>query len=124
MNHTLNGIPIGRFNADNSSCLVDGEVFVSSAGTELVRAAEHFTLGKSVYRPKGKYTCAKCSLKAQCTTGRVNRQLQRSWGAEVSDRARLHVTSRLGQRRLQRPPVVSERIMADLKSNHGFERAH
>src|SRR5438094_502540 len=85
--------------------------------------AEHFTLGKSVYRPKGKYTCAKCSLKAQCTTGRVNRQLQRSWGAEVSDRARLHVTSRLGQRRLQRRQVVSERIMADLKSKHGFERA-
>src|SRR6266851_3136911 len=72
---------------------------------------------------KGKYTCANCPLKAKCTAGRVNRQLHRSWGAEISDRARVHVASRLGQRRLRRRQVVSERIMADLKSKHGFERA-
>ncbi len=123
LNQKRKGNNTGLFSIDDFTYLVDRDVYVCPAGTELVRAAEHFTLGKSVYRPKGKYTCAKCSLKAQCTTGRVNRQLQRSWGAEVSDRARLHVTSRLGQRRLQRRQVVSERIMADLKSKHGFERA-
>src|SRR5437667_186539 len=123
LNQKRKGNNTGLFSIDDFTYLVDRDLYVCPAGTELVRAAEHFTLGKSVYRPKGKYTCAKCSLKAQCTTGRVNRQLQRSWGAEVSDRARLHVTSRLGQRRLQRRQVVSERIMADLKSKHGFERA-
>ncbi len=123
LNQKRKGNNTGLFSIDDFTYLVDRDVYVCPAGTELVRAAEHFTLGKSVYRPKGKYTCANCRLKAQCTTGRVNRQLQRSWGAEISDRARVHVASRLGQRRLRRRQVVSERIMADLKSKHGFERA-
>jgi transposase len=123
LNQKRKGNKTGLFSIDDFTYLADRDVYVCPAGTELVRAAEHFTLGKSVYRPKGKYTCANCPLKAQCTTGRVNRQLQRSWGAEVTDRARVHVASRLGQRRLRRRQVVSERIMADLKSKHGFERA-
>jgi len=123
LNQKRKGNNTGLFSVDDFTYLVDRDVYVCPAGTELVRAAEHFTLGKSVYRPKGKYTCANCPLKAKCTTGRVNRQLQRSWGAELSDRARVRVASRLGQRRLRRRQVVSERIMADLKSKHGFERA-
>jgi len=123
LNQKRKGNKTGLFSIDDFTYLADRDVYVCPAGTELVRAAEHFTLGKSVYRPKGKYTCANCPLKAKCTTGRVNRQLQRSWGAELSDRARVHVASRLGQRRLRRRQVVSERIMADLKSKHGFERA-
>src|SRR6266851_3584290 len=123
LNQKRKGNNTGLFSIDDFTYMVDRDVYVCPAGTELVRAAEHFTLGKSVYRPKGKYTCANCPLKARCTTGRVNRQLQRSWGAEISDRARVHVASRLGQRRLRRRQVVSERIMADLKSKHGFERA-
>jgi len=123
LNQKRKGNNTGLFSIDDFTYLVDRDVYICPAGTELVRAAEHFTLGKSVYRPKGKYTCANCPLKAQCTTGRVNRQLQRSWGAEITDRARVHVASRLGQRRLRRRQIVSERIMADLKSKHGFERA-
>jgi transposase len=123
LNQKRKGNNTGLFSIDDFTYLVDRDVYVCPAGTELVRAAEHFTLGKSVYRPKGKYTCANCALKAQCTTGRVNRQLHRSWGAEISDRARVHVASRLGQRRLRRRQIVSERIMADLKVKHGFERA-
>jgi len=123
LNQKRKGNNTGLFSIDDFTYLVDRDVYICPAGTELVRAAEHFTLGKSVYRPKGKYTCATCHLKAQCTTGRVNRQLQRSWGAEISDRARVHVASRRGQRRLRRRQIVSERIMADLKSKHGFERA-
>ncbi len=123
LNQKRKGNNTGLFSIDDFTYIVDRDVYICPAGTELVRAAEHFTLGKSVYRPKGKYTCANCALKAQCTTGRVNRQLQRSWGAEISERARVHVASRLGQRRLRRRQVVSERIMADLKSKHGFERA-
>ena len=123
LNQKRKGNKTGLFSIDDFTYLADRDVYVCPAGTELVRAAEHFTLGKSVYRPKGKYTCANCPLKAKCTTGRVNRQLQRSWGAELSDRARVHVASRLGQRRLRRRQVVSERIMADLKFKHGFERA-
>src|SRR5712664_2989076 len=123
LNQKRKGNNTGLFSIDDFTYLVDRDVYICPAGTELVRAAEHFTLGKSVYRPKGKYTCAHCALKAQCTTGRVNRQLHRSWGAEISDRARVHVASRLGQRRLRRRQIVSERIMADLKVKHGFERA-
>ncbi len=123
LNQKRKGNNTGLFSIDDFTYVVDRDLYICPAGTELVRAAEHFTLGKSVYRPKGKYTCANCPLKPQCTTGRVNRQLQRSWGAEISDRARVHVASRLGQRRLRRRQVVSERIMADLKSKHGFERA-
>lgn len=123
LNQKRKGNFTGLFSIDDFTYVVDRDVYVCPAGTELVRAAEHFTLRKSVYRPKGKYTCANCPLKAQCTTGRVNRQLQRSWGAEISDRARAHIASRIGQRRLRRRQVVSERIMADLKSKHGFERA-
>jgi len=123
LNQKRKGNNTGLFSIDDFTYMVDRDVYVCPAGSELVRAAEHFTLRKSVYRPKGKYTCANCPLKAQCTTGRVNRQLQRSWGAEISERARVHVASRLGQRRLRRRQVVSERIMADLKSKHGFERA-
>jgi len=123
LNQKRKGNKTGLFSIDDFTYVVDRDVYVCPAGTELVRAAEHFTLGKSVYRPKGKYTCANCPLKAKCTTGRVNRQIQRSWGAEISDRARAHVASRLGQRRLRRRQVLSERIMADLKSKHGFERA-
>jgi transposase len=123
LNQKRKGNFTGLFSIDDFTYVADRDVYVCPAGTELVRAAEHFTLRKTVYRPKGKYTCANCPLKAQCTTGRVNRQLQRSWGAEISDRARAHVASRVGQRRLRRRQVVSERIMADLKSKHGFERA-
>jgi transposase len=123
LNQKRKGNTTGLFSIDDFTYLSERDVYVCPAGTELVRAAEHFTLRKSVYRPKGKYTCANCPLKTQCTTGRVNRQLHRSWGAEITDRARLHVASRLGQRRLRRRQVVSERIMADLKSKHGFERA-
>jgi len=123
LNQKRKGNNTGLFSIDDFTYLVEKDVYVCPAGTELVRAAEHFTLGKSVYRPKGKYTCANCSLKALCTAGRVNRQIQRSWGAEISDRARAHVASRRGQRRLRRRQIVSERIMADLKSKHGFERA-
>ncbi len=123
LNQKRKGNNTGLFSVDDFTFIVDRDVFICPAGTELVRAAEHFTLGKSVYRPKGKYTCANCPLKAQCTTGRVNRQLYRSWGAEISDRARTHVASRHGQRQLRRRQVVSERIMADLKFKHGFERA-
>lgn len=123
LNQKRKGNNTGLFSVDDFTYVADRDVFICPAGTELVRAAEHFTLGKSVYRPKGKYTCANCVLKAQCTTGRVNRQLHRSWGAEISDRARAHVASRLGQRRLRRRQIVSERIMADLKTKHGFERA-
>ncbi len=123
LNQKRKGNFTGLFSIDDFTYVADRDVYVCPAGTELVRAAEHFTLRKTVYRPKGKYTCANCPLKAQCTTGRVNRQLQRSWGAKISDRARAHVASRVGQRRLRRRQVVSERIMADLKSKHGFERA-
>jgi transposase len=123
LNQKRKGNNTGLFTVDDFTYIVERDVFVCPAGTELVRAAEHFTLGKSVYRPRGKYTCANCPLKARCTTGRVNRQLQRSWGADITDRARAHVASRLGQRRLRRRQVVSERIMADLKTKHGFERA-
>lgn len=123
LNQKRKGNNTGLFSIDDFSYISQRDVYICPAGTELVRAAEHFTMGKSVYRPRGKYTCANCALKAQCTTGRVNRQIQRSWGAEITERARLHVATRFAQRRLRRRQIVSERIMADLKFKHGFERA-
>jgi transposase len=123
LNQKRKGNNTGLFSLDDFTFVAERDVYICPAGTELVRAAEHFTMHKSVYRPKGKYTCANCALKAQCTPGRVNRQIQRSWAAEVTERARAHIATRHAQRRLRRRQIVSERIMADLKFKHGFERA-
>ena len=117
------GNKVGLFSPEDFNYIAERDVFICPAGEELHRAAEHFTLGKSVYRPKGKYTCAKCPLKARCTTGRVNRQLMRSWDASILDQARAHLATRQARRKLGRRQVISERIMADLKFKHGFERA-
>lgn len=117
------GNKVGLFSPEDFNYIPERDVFICPAGEELHRAAEHFTLGKSVYRPKGKHTCANCPLKARCTTGRANRQLMRSWDASILDEARAHLASRQARRKLGRRQVVSERIMADLKSKHGFERA-
>ena len=113
----------GLFGLQDFRYLAERDVFICPAGEELRRAAEHFTLGKAVYRPRRRGVCATCALKMQCTPGRVDRQLMRTWDAIALDAARAHVATRQGRRQLARRQVVAERAMADLKTKHGFERA-
>lgn len=112
------GFPMESFIYDSTQ-----DLYICPAGQEMRRVAENFSTRKSRYGPKFG-TCAKCPLKPQCcATSQRDRKLDRSWGAEAVDAARARVSTRHGRLRLQRRQVVSERIMADLKSKHGFERA-
>jgi transposase len=113
----------GRFVLEDFTYVPERDIFVCPAGEELRRAADHFTLGKAVYRPRKRGVCATCPLKARCTSGRVDRQLMRAWDANLLDELRARLATRKGRLRLVRRQVVCERIMADLKSKHGFERA-
>src|SRR5260370_12251297 len=113
----------GRFALEDFTYVPERDIFVCPAGEELRRAADHFTLGKAVYRPRKRGICASCPLKARCTTGRVDRQLMRAWDANLLDQLRARLATRKGRLRLARRQVVCERIMADLKTKHGFERA-
>ncbi len=123
LNVRRRGNKYGLFALEDFTFVPDQDVYRCPAGQELRRAAEHFTLRKSVYRPKQRGVCATCPLKAQCTPGRVDRQLMRPWDANMLEEVRAHLAMPKGRWLLRRRQVVSERIMADLKSKHGFERA-
>ncbi|MBV8527252.1 MAG: IS1182 family transposase [Candidatus Dormibacteraeota bacterium] len=99
------------------------DLYICPAGLEMHRVAENFSLGNTRYGPRFG-SCAKCALKPQCCPGsQRDRKIDRSWGADVVDQAHERITTRIGRARLRRRQIVSERMMAELKTKHGFERA-
>lgn len=112
-----------RFSVEDFTYVADRDVFICPAGQELHRSRERFQTHKTVYEPVQGGVCASCPLKAQCTPGKGDRMIHRIWDADILDEARAHLSAPRGRQRLQRRQIVSERIFADLKCKHGFDRA-
>jgi len=112
----------GGLSIEEFTYVAERDVYRCPAGQELRHAADHFTLHRAVYRPK-RGTCMSCALKPRCAPGAADRQLWRSWGGDMVDEVRAHLATRHGRARLRQRQAVAERIIADLKCKHGFERA-
>jgi transposase len=123
LNYRRRGNMTGGFPLEDFIYDRERDLYICPAGQEMRRVAENFSKRKSRYGPKFG-TCAKCPLKPRCcATSKRDRKLERSWVGSVVDQARERVNSRIGRTRLRRRQVLCERIMADLKAKHGFERA-
>ncbi len=123
LNYRRRGNMTGGFPLEDFIYDWERDLYICPAGQEMRRVAENFSMRKTRYGPKFG-TCARCPLKPQCcATSKRDRKLDRSWVANVVDQARERVNSRIGRVRLRRRQVICERVMADLKSKHGFERA-
>jgi transposase len=122
LNWRHKGNNTGSISVDEFTYVKERDIYRCPTGQELRHVADHFTLGRAVYRPK-RGACTGCPLKPRCAPGKADRQVWRSWAADAVDHLRAQMATRHGQRLLRRRQVVSERIMADLKSKHGFDRA-
>lgn len=123
LNYRRRGNMTGGFPLEDFIYDRERDLYICPAGQEMHRVAENFSTRRTRYGPKFG-TCAKCPLKPQCcATSKRDRKLDRSWAASVTDQARERVNTRIGKARLRRRQILCERIMADLKSKHGFERA-
>jgi transposase len=122
LNRRRKGNGQGGFSIEDFTYVAERDLFVCPAGQELRHVADHFTLRRAVYRPK-RGTCAGCALRSRCTTSVGDRSVWRSWESATVDQVRADLASRHGRLRLRQRQAVAERIIADLKCKHGFERA-
>lgn len=123
LNYRRRGNSTGGFPREDFIYDRERDLYICPAGLEMTRVAENFSKRVTKYGPKFG-SCAKCPLKSRCcATAKRDRKIERSWGGDVVDDARERVTSRIGRARLRRRQVLCERIIADLKSKHGLERA-
>jgi transposase len=123
LNYRRRGNNTGGFPREDFIYVRERDLYICPAGLEMTRVAENFSKRVTKYGPKFG-SCATCPLKPKCcATAKRDRKIERSWGGDIVDDARERVTSRIGRARLGRRQVLCERIMADLKSKHGLERA-
>lgn len=113
----------GRFSVDDFIHVAERDVLICPAGEELVRTREKFVLRRAIYQPARRGVCASCPLKAKCTAGRGDRWVRRSWDASLREAVSAQLQTPRGRARLRQRQIVSERVMADLKCKHGFDRA-
>lgn len=113
----------GRFSVEDFTHIAERDVLICPAGQELQRTREKFVLRRAIYRPSQRGVCGSCPLKAKCTPGRGDRAVQRSWDASLLDAVNAQLKTPRGYLRMRQRQIVSERVMADLKTKHGFDRA-
>lgn len=98
------------------------DIYICPEGKELHRAGENPSRQQTVYRI-AKGSCQGCPLRERCTPGTRDRVITRRWDqAAVEEMAQLFRTRR-GRLLLRRRQIVSERINADAKEKHGFNKA-
>ena len=112
----------GYFRLEDFTYSAERNVLICPAGEELHPITELFVIGQTRYKPARRGVCAGCPLKAQCTPSKSDREVKRHWDAEDLKAARAHLSTPRSRRQFGRRQVVSERVMAELKCKHGFER--
>ncbi len=69
-----------------------------------------------------KRACHACPLRAQCTTGKGGRQVQRTFDTEYLDRVRGYYPTEAYQKALRKRKVWVEPLFAEAKAWHGLRR--
>jgi transposase len=105
--------------------------FVYDAASDTYRCPAGETLRryqKRSHKPAWEYktqrsVCAQCALRAQCTTSKIGRRLQRFERQAELDRLRLRANSAAARKDRRRRQHLMEGSFADAANCHGFKRS-
>lgn len=112
----------GGKHRDSFTYIAERDVFICPSGHELKEFSLHRVDRTTSYKPQAG-TCSQCEIKKMCTPAKGDRQVVRSWDAEMMGEVAAHLRTPRARWLMRQRSVKSERTNAWAKENHGFRRA-